>query len=384
MERKIVVVAPTYNEEENIAAFIEAVSKYPVTLLISDSHSSDKTKQIVQSLKSLKFKETLFYLDVKKRGLGLGLSEGLNYAVDKLGADVLITMEADLSNDVSRLPEFIKKVKNYDLVVGSRYARGGGVENWSWWRRLLSRTANLTLSLISLTFGISEFTNLYRAFDKKVWEGIKNKVSAHRGWLFVPAFIFEALGAQFKIVEIPYIFRDRFGGRSKMKTVSYTLDLLRYAIRYRLKKSASFLKFLVVGGLGFVINTAVLVVGVNFGMVPANAGALGAEFAIISNFILNNLWTFNDRTINSWKTIPFKFFQFNFLSFGSAVIQFLFLKAGELIFGLDSYKGPIIDIPYVNFFSWYLLFYIAGVGVGLVWNYFMYSRVIWRKKSTSG
>ncbi|MDO8515534.1 MAG: glycosyltransferase [bacterium] len=364
MERKIVVVAPTYNEEENIAAFIEAVSKYPVTLLISDSHSSDKTPQIVKKYKNV------YYLDVKKRGLGLGLSEGLNYAVNKLGADVLITMEADMSNDVSRLPDFIKRIKTADLVIGSRYAPGGGVENWSWWRRLLSRTANFTLSLISLTFNISEFTNLYRAFDKKVWEKIKDKVSVHKDWLFVPAFIFEALGTKFKIVEIPYIFKDRFGGRSKMRTVSYTVDLLRYAIRFRLQKSASFFKFLVVGGLGFIINTTVLIVGVNFGMVPANAGALGAEFAIISNFILNNLWTFADRKVTTPLEIIKKFIPFNVLSFGSAIIQFLFLKAGELIFGLEHYKASL----------WYMLFYIAGVAVGLVWNYIMYSKVIWKKK----
>lgn len=367
MERKIVVVAPTFNEEENIAAFIEAVSKYPVTLLISDSHSSDKTPQIVK-----KYKDT-YYLDVKKRGLGLGLSEGINYAVDKLGADYLITMEADLSNDVAKLPDFIKKLKTADLVIGSRYAKGGGVKNWSWWRRLLSRTANLTLSILSLTFNIHEFTNLYRAFNKKVWVETRDKVSVYKDWLFVPAFVFEALGANFKIVEIPYIFKDRFGGRSKMKTVSYTMDLLRYAIRYRIQKSASFFKFLVVGGLGFVINTTVLIAGVNLGMVPANAGALGAEFAIISNFILNNLWTFSDRKVTTPIEIIKKFLPFNVLSFGSAIIQFLFLKAGELIFGLEHYKASL----------WYMLFYIAGVAVGLVWNYIMYSKVIWKAKKTT-
>ncbi|MEK7127315.1 MAG: glycosyltransferase [Patescibacteria group bacterium] len=365
MANKIVVVAPTYNEEENIAAFIEAVSKYPVALLISDSHSSDKTAQIVKKYKDV------YYLDVKKRGLGLGLSEGLNYAVDKLGADILITMEADLSNDISKLPDFIKKVKTADLVIGSRYAKGGGVKNWSWWRRLLSRTANLTLSVISLTFNISEFTNLYRAFDKKVWEAIKDKVSVHKDWLFVPAFVFEALGTNFKIVEEPYIFLDRFGGRSKMKTVSYAKDLLRYAIKFRLERSAPFFKFLVVGGFGFFINTAVLIIGVNLGMVPANSGMLGAEFAIISNFILNNLWTFSDRKVTTPVEIIKKFIPFNVLSFGSAVIQFIFLKIGELIFGLEHYKASL----------WYMLFYVAGVAVGLVWNYIMYSKVIWKKKN---
>ena len=397
MERKVVVVAPTFNEAENIAAFIEAVSKYPVKILVSDSHSTDGTAKIVRKYKDV------CYLDVRKRGLGLGLSEGTNYAFSQLKADVVITMEADLSNDISMLPEFIKLANKYDFVIGSRYAAGGGIKNWSWWRRLLSLCANNVLRVLSGALNIHEFTNLYRAFNKKVWEDIKDRVSIHTDWLFVPAFAFEALSGKYKVIELPYTFFDRFGGRSKMNTVSYTKNLLKYAVVFRLQKSASFFKFLVVGGLGFVINTIVLIVGVNMGMIPANAGVLGAEIAIISNFILNNFWTFHDRKLkldlitplrrlglesllSSWSEVfqvlyfIFKFIQFNVLSFGSALIQFLFLKAGEIIFGLTRYKAPILDISFVKIVSWYMIFYICGVSVGLVWNYLMYSRIIWKKK----
>ncbi|MEK7565517.1 MAG: glycosyltransferase [Patescibacteria group bacterium] len=371
MAGKIVVIAPTFNEEENISAFVEEVSKHNVDLLVSDSHSTDKTREII--LKLQKNNKRLFFLDVKKRGLGLGLSEGLNYAIDKLGAETLVTMEADLSNDPTRLPDFIQKIKTADLVVGSRYATGGGVQNWSWWRKLLSRAANIILMILSLTFNIHEFTNLYRAFKKEVWLKIRPKVSVHTDWLFVPAFIFETLGTNFKIVEQPYIFVDRFGGRSKMKTMSYAKELLHYALRYRLQKSASFLKFCVVGGIGFFINTTGLLVGVHFGLTPANAGAIGAEAAILSNFILNNFWTFSDRKLTSFKEMLWKFLQFNLLSFGSVIIQYTCLKVGELIFGLARYKSS----------SWYMVFYVGGVGLGLIWNYIMYSKVIWRKKPTS-
>lgn len=145
-----------------------------------------------------------------------------------------------------------------------------------------------------------------------------------------------------------------------------------------------FLKFLVVGTIGFIINTAVLVIGVNFGMIPANAGVLGAEFAILSNFILNNIWTFSDRKLTSWNQIPKKFITFNVLSFGSAIIQFISLKIGEIALGLSRYKSPVIDITFVKFISWYMVFYVTGVALGLIWNYFIYSRVIWQKKSISG
>lgn len=159
----------------------------------------------------------------------------------------------------------------------------------------------------------------------------------------------------------------------------------------------SFLRFLVVGTIGFIINTIGLVVGVRFGLKPSIAGPLGAEVAIISNFILNNFWTFSDRTLLP-QAIPGKFIQFNILSLGSVLIQFIFLKTGEVIFGLENYKKPIVNqfffpkIPLVksvlkiklfkrllNKLTAYLFFYLAGVAVGLVVNYTIYSLIIWKK-----
>ena len=94
-----------------------------------------------------------------------------------------------------------------------------------------------------------------------------------------------------------------------------------------------FLKFLVVGTWGFIVNTVVLIFGVRLGLTPSIAGPLGAEFAIISNFLLNNFWTFSDQKITSWSVLPGKFITFNILSLGSTLIQFIFLKVGEMIFG---------------------------------------------------
>jgi putative flippase GtrA len=167
----------------------------------------------------------------------------------------------------------------------------------------------------------------------------------------------------------------------------------------------TFLKFLVVGTIGFLVNTVGLVVGVKLGLKPSIAGPLGAEFAILSNFILNNFWTFSDKTLTSWTVIPMKFLQFNVLSLGSVVIQFIFLKIGEIIFGMKEFKLPVLESPkflkmpifgalirmvkkivyslpfgkkFTDKFSAYMVFYMLGVGVGLVWNFIMYSRVIWR------
>lgn len=234
MERKIVVVAPTFNEEANIGSFIASVLAQNVELLISDSHSSDGTAAIVQHM-SQKDKR-VHYLDVKERGLGLGLIKGIDYAVEKLKADVIITMEADLSNDPHQIPDFINKMTKADIVIGSRYVKGGKITNWSWWRKAFSYGANAILRLLTWTKKTHEFTNLYRAFTKEVWFDIRPKIQMHTGWLLVPAFAFEALNSNFKMVEQPIIYFDRFGGKSKMKTLSYTKNLLHYGIRYRMKK----------------------------------------------------------------------------------------------------------------------------------------------------
>lgn len=156
----------------------------------------------------------------------------------------------------------------------------------------------------------------------------------------------------------------------------------------------NFLKFLVVGGLGFTINTVVLIFGVKIGFNPSLAGPAGAELAIISNFLLNNFWTFSDRSITSWSVLPGKFLQFNLLSLGSVAIQFAFLKIGEKIIGLKSFKEPVLELPifkrisflklFTKFkpltdkFSAYLIFYMMGVGVGLVVNFVIYSTIIWK------
>lgn len=151
-----------------------------------------------------------------------------------------------------------------------------------------------------------------------------------------------------------------------------------------------FLKFLVVGTLGFIINTLGLLIGVKFGLRPSIAAPIGSEVAIISNFILNNFWTFSDRKITSAEDLVFKFVQFNILSCASVLIQFTSLRLGERIFGMKTFKEPFINLPlFAKFpfikkipmakkFSIYFVCYVGSVGVGLIVNFTLYSLVIWR------
>ncbi len=131
--KKVVIVAPTYNEAESIEKFIAQVlaqkislSEYELKLLISDSHSKDKTADIVKKIAAKD--KNLFSRDVMERGLGLGLVKGLDYAVEKLNADILVTMEADLSNDPSEIAQFVKKTEKYE---DQQKGAGGWLKNRS-------------------------------------------------------------------------------------------------------------------------------------------------------------------------------------------------------------------------------------------------------------
>src|SRR3989344_6824828 len=141
---RLVVTIPTYNEEENIAEIIAEVlsqaKKMPAIdlhVLVSDSHSSDNTAKIVNQIASNNPKVHL--LDVKQRGLGIGLVKGHRFAIDKLKADILAQMDGDLSHDPSTLPLMVNYIgKGFDRVVGSRLMKGGK-NLLGWHRRLFTR-----------------------------------------------------------------------------------------------------------------------------------------------------------------------------------------------------------------------------------------------------
>ena len=155
-------------------------------------------------------------------------------------------------------------------------------------------------------------------------------------------------------------------------------------------------RFAVVGAWGFILNTVVLIFGVRIGLRPSISGPLGAELAIISNFILNNLWTFSDRSITSLSDISIKFIEFNVVSLGSTIIQFVFLRIGEKMFGIQEFKQSFIETPFFNKlplvsritdlaiihpfaqkFSAYMIVYMLAVGVGMIRNFIIYSKIIW-------
>jgi len=366
--KKVVVVLPTYNESENIEDMItlvlaqqKKVKDWELFVLVSDSHSPDGTGDVVNKIK--KNNDHVELLDVKERGIGVGLLKGYEYAFNKMDADAIIQMDADLQHDPKEIPNFLRAIdEGYSFVQGSRFIQGGKNE-LEWYRRFFSRAANLYSRILMGVYRVHEFTTSYRAFTKELFNRLDFAKIPWRGksFLFQPAFLYACLNQGAKVKEIPIVFVDRSRGLSKMEIVHYILDLSLFGIRVRYKKSGRFLKFCVVGTIGFIINTMGLELLVRLNIHPALAGGIGAEAAIISNFFLNNFWTFQEKKI-ALKHLPLKFLQFNTTSFGALLIQIVTIFIGVTLTGMGTYR----------------IFYLLGVGLGLFWNYFMYSRVIWK------
>jgi dolichol-phosphate mannosyltransferase len=369
---KLVIIIPTYNERENIIPLLDSlkrvmksVSGYSVSYLVVDDNSPDGTQDVIEIYRR-KHKD-VFIISGKKEGLGKALLRGLSHAVDVMKADVLLQMDADLSHDPTVVPAFLRAMdKGADFVVGSRYIPGGSIPgNWGLHRKVQSIVGN---AIVRFGLGMSyvhDWTGGFRAYKKMYFEKLRDDMDKYRGYVFQIAFLHKAILKGAKVTEVPIHFTDRMHGKSKIIASEYIRNVFLYVFlaQRHSPRMRKLIKFLIVGGWGFLINTIVLEILVLFGFHPALGSALGAECAIVSNFLLNNHWTFKDRKIEKSRRF-IKFLQFNGTSLGAIALQSGVVYAGTHLYGVEDYR----------------IFYILGVLTSLGWNYFMYSRVIWKKE----
>ncbi len=392
---RLVVTIPTFNEKDNIEEIIKLVlaqeknmAGVDIHVLISDSHSPDGTAEIVKRISHTNPK--VHYLDVKEKGLGIGLVKGHRYAIDKLKADILAQMDGDLSHDPSTLPSMVKYInEGYELVLGSRLMKGG--KNLLGWHRTLFTKGSALYSKIAWgTFSISEYTNSYRVFTKGLFERINfNKIPwKSKTYIIQPAFLYAAIQAGAKIKETPITFRDRKKGYSKVKVVNYILDVVKFGFKVRLENSKTFIKFLSVGTVSYLINAIALgllyrgeiyslkVLSspiLNFVPVVSTkhiffiqidrlfiASIISIELSIIFNFFLHDNWTFKNRAHTGSSLI--RFLKFNVTSIGSPIIQLATILISAKILGLHEQIGLAI-----------------GVVIGLFVNYFVNLLWVWKE-----
>lgn len=212
---KTLVIIPTYNELDNIQKLVPYIlEKYPeLDILIVDDNSPDGTADFVEKLSRTDSRVKLIKR-AKKMGLGTAYVEGFKYMLSN-GYDAVIQMDADYSHDPKEIKNFLKKIKDYDLVLGSRYINGVRVINWPIRRLLLSYFANLYTRIIT-GMPIKDATGGFKCFRREVLEAIDLDNINSNGYSFQIEMNFLAWKKKFKIAEIPIIFVERVQGASKM------------------------------------------------------------------------------------------------------------------------------------------------------------------------
>lgn len=215
MSEKSLIIIPTYNEAENAPKIIsEILDEYKnVDVLVVDDNSPDGTADCIESLSRNNPKVMLIKRD-KKRGLGTAYITGFKYALQH-NYEYIFEMDSDHSHDPKEIKNFLEKIKENDLVIGSRYITGVNVVNWPMRRLLLSYFANIYTRIIT-GLPIKDATSGYKCFRRKVLESINLDNIKSNGYAFQIEMNFKAFRKNFRIGEIPIIFVDRYAGSSKM------------------------------------------------------------------------------------------------------------------------------------------------------------------------
>jgi dolichol-phosphate mannosyltransferase len=216
---KLIVVIPTYNEAENIRPMAEALFGLDLPtleLLIVDDESPDGTGRIADEL-SAHYPGRMHVMHrTGPRGLGLAYVDGFRWALTH-GADYIVQMDCDFSHSPEYISQFLAQMSNYDVVIGSRYVRGGRTdENWGWGRWLLSWWANSVYTRLILGVKTKDTTAGFKCWRRETLQGLDLSRIHSQGYIFQVemAYVTERLG--YRILEIPVYFPDRQVGRSKM------------------------------------------------------------------------------------------------------------------------------------------------------------------------
>ncbi len=385
---KVFIVPATYNEKENIEQFITIleeevfpkIKNHEMHILVADDNSPDGTGDIVKKL--MKKYKNLGINQGPKKGLGAAYVRAMGYAIEKEGADIVMSIDADLQHDPASIPSFLKKMEegNYNIVIGTRYSQGGSIpKEWPFMRKLYSITASQLFRIITGKFYIHDWTGGFRAIKKEVFLKEKDKVKMYTGYTFQVAFLYKSILDGFTVGEVPIHFGDRRLGDSKIAPLEYIMNVLTYVIKERIHElvSGSFGKFLVVGGLGFVINFIILkVLSDSFHWDHSAANLVGAAVAIFSNYNLNNIWTFSHDKISGFGTYMWKMLQF----YATSIFGVIFIQTGTIFLG-DRLIGEgvwhfIVPIQY------YYIYFFVGTALLLIWNFTIYSKFIWKNKKT--
>ena len=371
---KVVIVIPTYNEALNLGRLIDSLvqgfnSKPEVNfhILIVDANSPDGTADVVKK-KMNDYSFVHIYVEEKKTGLGAAYIAAFKYALQNLSPEVLVEMDADFQHNPDDLMKLVDEIQNgKDYIIGSRFTEGGSIpKDWALYRKLLSYGGNLFTKVVLGIYEVNDFTSGFKASQVKNFvDKIDLNSVQSEGFAYKIDLLFKMykLGAKIKEVPITFGLRDR--GDSKMERNNF-IDSLRVVLSIRFNENSNFFKFVAVGFVGLFVDSGLFNILRLTPLGSSLATPISGSIALMTTYILNNYWSFSDRKIESpnKKLIGFMIYVI------SSIIPILVRT--KLVFIAISTFGDTFVVSNTAFF--------IGIVFGLVWNFLIYSKIIWRKR----
>ena len=358
MSEAISIIIPTYNERDNIIPLVEridhALSNYDYEIVFVDDNSGDGTAETAMALSS-KYPVKVV-VRRNKRGLASAVVDGIQHATGQF----LGVMDADLQHPPEVIPDLLRKISSgVDIAIASRYVKGGGCQGWGVTRKILSKGAIvLAHLLLPSTRPVKDPMSGFFMFNRQV---VANAHLSPTGFKILLEILLE--GKFQTIAEVPYTFRIRSGGESKLNA-RQQVDYLKhvYSLMKRKGELWRFLKFCVVGLSGVLVNMGLLWLLTELaGLFYLLSAAISIETSIISNFIFNNYFTFRDRRSPGVKSFLNRLVKFNLVSLAGLGINMGVLWLLTEVFGL-----------------YYLLSNLCGIVVATLWNYLVNTWWTWK------
>jgi dolichol-phosphate mannosyltransferase len=354
----LTLVIPTFNEKDNIVPLIERIdraltgNKYEVVLV--DDGSRDGTIEAAEALAARYPVKVIVRRG--ERGLATAVVHGLKFA----SGGIIGVMDADLQHPPEVIPSLVKALEDgADMAVASRYIPGGGCPNWGLSRKIISKVAlSISHLLLPATRRVKDPLTGFFMFRREKVDIARLKPIGYKISLEIML-----LGDFRRIVEVPFVFKERSAGQSKLRP-QQQIDYLKhvFSLMARTGELAMLLKFIAVGISGVVVNEGVYWLLTRFGGLAAYdywAVVIGIEASIISNFLLNDTFTFARR--RAGKSFIGRLLKFNLICLTGAGIQWGLFMLFTRVFGVYD-----------------LLSNFIGIVVAFLWNYFVNRNWTWK------
>ena len=316
---QVSIIIPTYNESENIIQVLKSIVEHlpediATEAIVVDDNSPDGTGKIVDDYINDEQNKIGWSVDIIHRKTKSGLSSAILDGIERSSGETIVVMDSDFSHPPKIIPRLIEEIKisKYDIVIASRYTEGGEISGWSTKRKLISKGAT-GIAKVGLGVNESDPMSGFFAFNRNILEGIKFNALGYKVLLEI---LVKAKGA--KVKEIPYTFTNRTLGSSKLDSstmldfVKSVWKLYRYGHTAKVSDTRTSVRFIskagrfyTVGASGLLVNYLVSLLFadaiINFWYIHATV--IGIAISMSSNFILNKIWTFEDRNFEAKKTI---------------------------------------------------------------------------------